>query len=565
MKFSDIPYARPNLAETETALRALAQKAAGAEDGQALMDLYAQYAALSDETATLSTVASIRHTVDTRDEFYDKENDYFDEQGPVVGEASLAFYRALLASPHKAALEKAYGSIFLEKLALAVQGSDERLVTLQQEENALTTLYEKLYAAARIPFMGKELTVAQIGPYKQNLDRAVRKQAFEAEGGFFDANREELDGIFSRLVRNRTQQAKLLGHQSFTPLGDIRMERLGYTRQDIKACRDAVVKGIVPVVQKLKENQAKRIGLAAEDFRFWDDPVSFATGNPTPKGTPEEILAAGQKMYRALAPETAGFIDFMMEGDLFDVLAKPGKAPGGYCTYIPGYKSPFIFSNFNGTAGDVDVLTHEAGHAFAAYLSAQKQGLPIELRSPGLESCEIHSMAMEFLTAKYHDLFFKQDTAKYAVAHTEDALFFLPYGCQVDEFQETVYDAPHLTDAQRNELWLELERKYRPWNRFEDLPFYARGAGWQRQMHIYVSPFYYIDYVLAQAVALELFLANQQDEADAWQRYLALTEKAGSETYTGLVHAAGLQTPFEEGAMKRVGAGVAAWLAQQSM
>ena len=560
MKFSDMPYVHPDISKTVQKLEALTQQAAGSASGEELLSVFGEYSGIIDEAHTAHTLCMIRHTIDTRDAFYDKENDYFDAQAPLVEDRVLGLYRALLASPHSAALAEKHGDILPQKLEIAVKSSDERLIQLQQEENALGTRYEKLYASARIPFLGKELTVAQLAPYKQNPSRDTRKAAFEAEGVFFDSNREELDEIYDKLVQNRTKQAKELGFESFTPLGDIRMERLGYTRRDIGACRKAVQQGMVPFARKLKERQAVRIGVPS--LCYYDDPLAFADGNPTPGGTPEEILEAGRKMYRALSPETAEFIDGMMESECFDVLAKPGKAPGGYCTYLPGFQTPFIFSNFNGTAGDVDVLTHEAGHAFAAYLAA-KQSLPGELRSPGLESCEIHSMSMEFLTADFHELFFGPDTAKYAVSHAEDTLFFMPYGCQVDEFQECVYNEPHLSPAQRNELWLELEARYRPWNNFEQLPFYARGAGWQRQIHIYGSPFYYIDYVLAQAVALQFFLAHNRDPKDAWTRYLALARKAGTESYTGLVHAAGLQTPFEEGAMLAAGEEVYRWVCQR--
>lgn len=557
MKFKDIPYQRPNLEAAVKELENLAKSTSQAESGKELLDIYSRYCDISDSINTAGTVATIRHTVDTRDEYYNGENDYFDSEGPVVADKVLGLYRGILSSRHKDALASKYGDILLEKLEISVKSSDERLVPLQQEENALSTEYEKLYASAKIPFQGQELTVAQLAPFKQHLNRDTRKQAFEAEGGFFDGHREQLDEIYDRMVKNRTKQAELLGHKSFTPLGDIRMERHGYSRGDIEACRSEVAQGIVPFAHQLKKLQAKRIGVA--DFSFFDEPLSFPDGNPTPKGTPEQILAAGQQMYRALSGETAEFIDFMMERDLFDVLAKPGKAPGGYCTYISEYKSPFIFSNFNGTAGDVDVLTHEAGHAFAAYL-ASKQNLAPELRSPGLESCEIHSMSMEFLTGDYHHLFFGEDTKKYEISHAEDTLFFLPYGCMVDEFQQIVYDQPGLPPSQRNELWLELERKYRPWINFADLPFYSRGAGWQRQLHIYTSPFYYIDYVLAQAVALQFFLASNKDKPDAWQRYLSLTSKAGTKTYTGLVESAGFETPFTHGIMSNVGKEVFNWI-----
>lgn len=562
MKFNEIPYTRPDIAAQASKIEQLTAQVAQVANGNELVALHQQCNDILDAIYSPGVVASIRHTIDVNDAFYDAENEYFDNQSPVIGDKTLAFYRAVLASSHKNALAKKYGDILLEKMELAVKSSDERLIPLQQEENALETEYQKLYASAKIPFRGQELTVAQLGPYKQSTDRAARQEAYIAEGTFFDQNRAALDAIYSKLVENRTQQAKLLGYASFTPLGDIRMERLGYTRADIKRCRDAVVQDIVPVITKLKDLQRQRIGV--DTLKFYDEALSFEDGNPTPKGTPEEILAAGQTMYRGLSAETADFIDFMMNGDLFDVLAKPGKAPGGYCTYIPEYKSPFIFSNFNGTAGDVDVLTHEAGHAFAAYVAAGMD-LPRELLNPGLESCEIHSMSMEFLTADYHKLFFKEDTAKYDFSHLEDALFFLPYGCLVDEFQECVYNQPNLTPEQRNQLWLELEGKYRPWIDFDSLPFYSRGAGWQRQLHIYEHAFYYIDYVLAQIVALEFFLAREEDKAKTWQRYLTLVSKAGTMAYSDLVHSAGFSTPFEEGTMAQVGEKAYNWLMQHQV
>lgn len=562
MKFEEMKYERPNIEKIGDSFTALAEKAKQAKDGKEIVEIYDTLQQEGDALNTSATIASIHHTIDIRDEFYNGENDYFDENTPIIADKELSLYRALLSSPYKKALAEKYGDILLEKMEIAVKSSDERLIPLQQEENALETEYQKIYASARILFQGEEKTVPQMSPYKQSTDRAVRKAAFEAEGNFFDSKREELDEIYDKMVKNRTKQAQMLGFDTFTPLGDIRMERVGYTRKDIEECREQVVQGIVPVAAELKKMQAKRIGI--DSLKYYDDIAYFKDGNPTPTGTPEQILAAGQTMYQKLSPQTAEFIDFMMNGDLFDVLSKPGKAPGGYCTYIPKYKSPFIFSNFNGTAGDVDVLTHEAGHAFAAYVAAGKN-LPNTLRSPGLESCEIHSMSMEFLTQEYHHLFFGENTAKYELSHAEDTIFFMPYGCQVDEFQQEVYNRPHLTPKERNELWLELEHKYRPWNDFEQIPFYSRGAGWQRQLHIYEAPFYYIDYVLAQAIALQFFLADNKDKSDAWQRYMALVEKAGTLSYKDLVHAANFKTPFETGCMDTIGKEMYAWLKQHPL
>lgn len=556
MKLSEMTYTRPNLAEMLEGLKQLCARLEAADEKEAFAVLEA-YEALSDRWTTEATLASIRHTCDTRDTFYDAENDFFDESSPLVADAANTLNRLLLKSAHRPALEAKFGKLLFQKLEISANSSCEAIIPLMQQENALTSRYEKLYASAQIPFDGKLLTVPQMAPYKESPDRAVRRAAMIAEGEWFDAHRAEFDEIYTEMVKNRTEQAKQMGYDNYIPLGYLRMSRIGYGQKEVAAYREAVANELVPVVAELKELQRTRIG--TDKLCYYDDGFRFAEGNAAPHGTPEEILAAGKKMYHELSPETAEFIDFMFEGDLFDVLSREGKAPGGYCTYIPDYRAPFIFSNFNATADDVDVLTHEAGHAFAAYLAAG-QKLPSALREPGLESCEIHSMSMEFLTSDFHHLFFAEDTARYQLAHAEAAISFLPYGCMVDEFQHLVYAAPDASAEERNAFWAGLEKKYRPWIDFESLPFYGRGAGWQRQLHIYELPFYYIDYCLAQTVALQFFAAFLKDKEDAWQRYLALTKLAGTRTYTELVKSAGFTTPFEPGAVKEVAVTVANWI-----
>ena len=282
-------------------------------------------------------------------------------------------------------------------------------------------------------------------------------------------------------------------------------------------------------------------------------------GNAKPEGTAEEILAAGKRMYHELSPETAEFIDAMFDMELFDVLSKPGKAPGGYCTDLPKYKMPFIFSNFNGTSGDVDVLTHEAGHAFNAYRVMRKD-YPMALMNATMETCECHSMSMEFLTQDYHKYFFGAQTAKYEQGHCDDALMFIPYGCMVDEFQHLMYENENLTPDERNETWLRLEKKYRPWIDFDNLPFYSRGGGWQQQLHIYLYPLYYIDYCMAQTVAFQFWIASMHDRTDAWERYMRFVDAGGSKTFVELCHDSGIKVPYEPGCIREIGSEISQWL-----
>jgi M3 family oligoendopeptidase len=263
-------------------------------------------------------------------------------------------------------------------------------------------------------------------------------------------------------------------------------------------------------------------------------------------------------MYHELSKETADFIDFMLENELFDVLTRPGKQAGGYCSNIPKYKSPFIFANFNGTSGDIDVLTHEAGHAFAGYVG--QDIYPSALRRYSMETAEIHSMAMEFFTWPWMEGFFGAGVDKYYQSHLGAALTFIPYGTMVDEFQHHMYEQPGLTPAQRNALWLELEKKYRPWLDMGDVPFYAEGRRWQAQGHIFSSPFYYIDYCLAQIMALSFWAQAQADREASWAKYRRLVGFAGTKTFVELVRDAGLPTPFEAENLKTVADAAVAWL-----
>lgn len=557
MKFSQRLYTRPDLTQTIEAFTWLNTQLQTADTADAQLDLFASFETLSRNISTMHALAEIRHTIDTTDAFYETEAAFWDENSPTLADKELEIYKTLLTSPYREELQESLGALAFEKMEVEIKSQTPQVLELMAQENALTTEYQKLYAGAQIVFDGKLLTISEMSPYKMHADRAVRKSAYEAEGMWFATNSKTLDRLYDALVKNRTQQAKIMGYDNFIQLGAIRMHRVGYTLEDMAQYRAQIKKDVVPMIAYLKQLQFKRTHVT--DPKYYDDAFCFLDGNPQPQGTPDEIMQAGKTMYHSLSAETAAFIDEMFAADCFDVLSKPGKAPGGYCTYLPDYKLPFVFSNFNATSQDVDVLTHEAGHAFAAWVAAKKE-IPAVLEEPGMESCEIHSMSMEFLTSDYHHLFFGKETAKYELSHAEDALYFLPYGTMVDEFQHMMYANPDFTPQQRNETWAALEKEYRPWIDFEKLPFYSGGAGWQRQLHIYEMPFYYIDYCLAQSVALQFFLLHQEDSEKAWQKYLDLVEAAGTKTYPQLIKAAGLTVPFEEHAMRNLVRKVAVWV-----
>ena len=563
MKFSEMTYTRPDISALLARCKELAAKAAAAPTGQALVDVYYEQSRAFADYNTASQLASIHYTCDTRDAYWKAEQDFFDANGPAVTNASVEISRAFLANPHVDALTEHFGTTCVAGMKNAVLGMDDRTVELQQQFNALVSQYQQIYGGALVELDGKQLTIPQLGPYKEDLDPAVRRAAYEAEAGYFDAHRAELDELYGKIVQNLNQQAHVLGYKDYSELSYVRMNRIGYGAKEIQKFRDQVASDVVPELQKVMAMRAKRTGIAHPTFT--DLPIIFKDGNPKPIPGYKARMDAARTMYHELSPETAEFIDFMQDNELFDVESRPGKMSGGYMTSLPSYKAPFIFANWNNTSGDVDVLTHECGHAFEGYLAERDPHVPADLECPGMESAEIHSMAMEFLTAPWHHLLFGKDTEKYSLLHAEDSFVFLAYGCEVDEFQHIMYQNPGLTPDERNAEWLKLEKKYRPWIDFDNLPFYGRGAGWQRQLHIYECPFYYIDYCLSTMAALQFFLLSLSDHKDAWERYLRLVRRAGLASYTELLETAGLKVPFEDGSVKGIAQQMTRWLAEHQV
>ena len=520
-----------------------------AESAQEQFEIHKKYYALSDRVSTQVTLASIRHSMDTTDAFYEEEKAYYDEQVPAYSNLSVEYLKLLYHSRFREELEQIIGPVAFKNMELSFRCVNESVIPIMQEENALVTEYEKLLASAKIDWDGEILNLSLLGPYLKHKDPEVRRRAYEKQDAFFMGIADKLDELYDKLVKNRTRQAKELGFESYTELGYLRMQRNSYQREQVENLRRQVKEVFVPFAESLYENRRERLGL--DKMYFSDEQVYGKDGNPQPFGTPEEILEAGQKMYGELSKETREFFDFMMENELLDVFGRKTKAVGGYMTYIPDYKSPFIFANFNGTSDDVNVITHECGHAFQGYLASED---PIrEHADIGMETAEIHSMSMEFFTEPWYPLFFAGVKAEaYREMHLEDAVLFIPYGCMVDEFQHRVYDDPDMTPKERKAVWKELEKTYKPHLDYGSLQFFAEGGYWQRQHHIYSFPLYYIDYVIAQLCAFEFKNKMQENYEEAWKSYLQLCRLSASDYFENLLRKAGLRSPFEDGCIQEI-------------
>ncbi len=546
MKFAEMPYARVTVESVEKStadFREAFTHAASAAEAEAALR---RFFAVTQTAETNISLASCRHSIDTRDPFYSAENDYYDEASPVMQMHLQAASDCVLESPFRAELEQSIGSLYFRKLENEKKQFSPEIIPEMQEENRLTSEYSKLLGTAELEFEGQTLNLSQMGPYRISSDRDMRRRANAAYFGWFSEHRPELDRIYDALVHTRDAMAKKLGFESFIPLAYLRMERMDYDAGKVSAYRDEVRRYLSPLVAQINERQRKRMQLP--DFYNYDIDCQFASGSPRPIGTPEELVEKARAMYAALSPETDEFFSFMTDNRLMDLLAKPGKQTGGYCTAFPDYKSPFIFANFNGTKGDVEVLTHEAGHALQMYQSMRCIDIPAYML-PTYESCEIHSMSMELITAPYMEPFFGEGTERFRYMQLVDILRFIPYGCLVDHFQHEVYAHPDMTPEDRLAAWRRLEREYMPDLAF-DLEYLELGGRWQRQTHIYKSPFYYIDYTLAQVCAMQFYIRFDRHDPDAWADYLRLCSLGGSRTFLELVEAGGLRSPFEPGVMQ---------------
>ncbi|MEH7224962.1 M3 family oligoendopeptidase [Bacillus sp. JJ1566] len=556
MNFNDFKYVRPNMDEVEqifnVALEKFKNAATYAEQDEAMKEIIA----IQRTVDTAFNICYIRHTVDTNDEFYKEEQDYLDEIQPLVQGLTTTYYEALVHSKFRTELENKWGKQLFDFAETQLKSFSPEVIEDLQLENKLSSEYTKLVASAKIMFEGEERTLAQLEPFTESTDRDMRKKANEVRFAFFKQHQEKFDDIYDQLVKVRTRIAQKLGYKNFVELAYVRLSRTDYNAEMVANFRKQVKEHIVPLAVKLRERQAERIGL--DSLKYYDESFSFKSGNAVPKGDPGWIIENGKQMYEELSEETKEFFNYMIDSNLMDLVAKKGKAGGGYCTYISDYQAPYIFSNFNGTSGDIDVLTHEAGHAFQVY-SSRHYEVP-EYNWPTYEAAEIHSMSMEFFTWPWMELFFKEDTDKYKFSHLSEALLFLPYGVAVDEFQHFVYENPDVTPAERNKAWREIEKKYMPLRDYDGNEYLEEGGFWQRQSHIYTTAFYYIDYTLAQICAFQFWKKSRENHEAAWADYIHLCKQGGSKPFTELVKVANLLSPFEEGTVQSVVGEIEAWL-----
>jgi len=542
MKFNDIPYVRPTVEEVNATRSKQLEKFKNAMTFDECIHAYQEIENYSYNVVyTMWNLAYIRHTIDTTNKFYAAEIDFWDESSPEMEPLVAEITEVLMHSTFRAGLEKEFGSLVFLNETIRLKTFCDEIAPDLKVENRLTSEYMNLIASAQIEFNGKTYNLEELEAYYRDPNREIRLAVNNAYRGWMCEKTLEIESIFDQLAKVRANIAKKLGHKNFVETGYYRNVRNSYDQKMVKQFRNGIVEHIVPIVTQLKEEQKNRIGVAT--IKPYDDELMFIDGNAKPTGTPEDIFSHARKMYQEMSSSTAEVWNFMQDHDLLDVITRPGKRTGGYQTYLSAYDAPFIFANFNGTSEDIGgMLTHEFGHAWASYLA--KDIFPKSLQYVPGDIAEIHAIAMEFFTWPWMEGFFGEDCEKYYYIHLANHLAWLLYEVALDEFQHHVYEKPEMTSSQRNQLWLELEGKYRPWLDNSDVPFDGEGRRWQLQSQTFTLPFYYINYALAGVVSLSFWAKSRQNFTAAWEKYDRFTRLAGTKTFVELLEEVGMPSPF---------------------
>lgn len=558
LTYSQFIYNRPSLTEVTKQYQELNDRFDQAQTSAQAIEVIKEWNEIRIDYRTNTSLIGTKFSQNVKDEWAKNEKDYLDEIGPAISEIKTNFIKKILASPFVEDIEKEWGNVLILRLQDSIRTFNPEIKPFLIEQAHIVKQYEEIIASAEIEFDGATHNLSSLGKLLTDTDRNVRLRAQQAKYAYLEKNGEKIDEIYDKLVKIRHKMATTLGYNNYIELRYIELGRSEYSAKDVEKFRDTVFSKIVPFLSELYEDQRKRLGV--ETLCFHDESLMFPEGNPTAQGSPDWIVERAKEMYAELSPETDVFFRTMIDRDLMDLVTRPNKSVGGYCTNFPRYGVPFIFSNFNGTTHDVEVLTHEAGHAFQVWESRHHKAP--EFYFPTLEACEIHSMGMEYMTWKWMDKFFEKQTNRFYYYHLVKSLMFMAYGCAVDEFQHWVFENVEATPQERNAMWRSLEKKYLPWRNYDNMPYMENGTMWQFQKHIFGMPFYYIDYVLAQTCALQFWVRSRKDWDTAVKDYIAICKVGGSQTFLDIIKTGNLISPFDEQALEIVTQEAKVWLAQ---
>lgn len=504
----------------------------------------ADWSRLEEVVGEAAALAMIAYTCDTADPAKEAAHlRYSGEILPRLEELEVKLARRLLDSGYSTPEL----GVTLRRFQTAAELFREENVPLATQVEELSARYQKITGGLTVLWDGVEKTIPELQPYLQATDRAIRERAFRLGSGAYDGKRDELAGIFDQLFDLRVRMARNAGYADYESYAFKAKCRFDYTPADCRRFHQSVEAVVVPAVARLMERRRQRLGVS--ELRPWDlgpDPEGREPLRPFRDA--EELVQGGQRIFDRVGPAFGGQYRIMREEGMLDLAVRKGKAPGGYCETLQHRGRPFIFMNAVGVFDDVSTLLHEGGHAFHAFES-HPRSLVWE-RHPGLEMCELASMSMELLAAPYlarreGGFFDEEEYVRARVEHLEDVLVTLSHVASVDAFQSWIYTSGEGQDAlARDQAWLRIRSRFErgvDWSGLER----ERVARWYRQLHIFLYPFYYIEYGIAQVGALQVWRNSLTDQGRAVARYREALALGNTRSLPELYRAAGVELSFD--------------------
>jgi oligoendopeptidase F len=504
-----------------------------------------ELSAALDEEGSIRNIAMTCHTESAEAE---KAYLHFVEQiEPQLKPRQFKLAEIYLQHPLRGKLPRKRWFVFDRNARLQVELFRRENVPLETEEARLGQQYQKLCGSLTVQFRGEEKTLAQMGRYLEEPDRPLRQEAWELTANRRLQEAERFENNFEQLLGLREQIAANAGFPNYLQYAFQARGRFDYTPGDCRKFHDAVEKEIMPAVRQLQAQRRRQLGL--QSLRPWDmnvDPLNRPSLRPFERV--EEMVARAQRIFDQLDSGLAADFQLMRDLRLLDLDNRKGKAPGGYQSTLSESRLPFIFMNAVGIHRDVETILHEAGHAFHA-LAARSEELHAYRNAP-IEFCEVASMGMELLGNQFIESFYGEADARRARHdHLEGIVAIFPWIVTVDAFQHWIYSHPRHSRAERRQAWLGLMDRFGgevDWSGYEE----ARAHLWHRQLHIFLHPFYYIEYGIAQLGALQVWANSRQDKARALRQYRRALALGGSRPLPELFAAAGCRFDFTRRTIK---------------
>ncbi len=464
---------------------------------------------------------------------------------PETKPVSFKLQKKFLESPYRAELSDRRYFILGRQWQAEVDVYRDENVALETESTKLINEYDKLSGAMMVSFRGQEYTLQQIGKFLEQTDRPTREEAWKLSSSRRLVDRERLEEIFDALLVIRQKIALNADCSDYRAYMWKSLKRFDYTPEDCLRFADAIAEACVPLVAEL--DRERREDMKIEALRPWDtavDPKGRSPLHPFDEKQVDVFVDKVKEIFSRLSPQLAEQFESLRSRDNLDLASRKGKQPGGYQSTLEEVKEPFIFMNSAGLQRDVETLLHEGGHAFHA-IAAGDEPL-VFLRHAPMEFCEVASMSMELLGSDHFNVFYNEaDAARAKRTLLEGIIRFLPWMTTIDSFQHWIYTHPGHSREERKAEWLRLLNRFSSkldWSGHEA----TRESMWQKQLHLYHVPFYYIEYGIAQLGALQLWMKSREDTRRALANYRAGLKLGGTRPLPELFAAAGIAFDVSE-------------------